>query len=108
MTKGRQLSSFKGIDLNSKIRDEVRNHERGELIYLGFDVIQFLVNFYLCWKRFCCWFDLGGYEFPPLFTKKRFTLISMEVVSSESVCYRGSLICLVPSCSQELWNSLTY
>ena len=70
MTKGRQLSSLKGIDLSPKIRDEVRRHERRKLIYLGLDVIQFLVNFFLCWKRFCCWFDLGGYEFPPLFTEK--------------------------------------
>ena len=81
--KGRRLSSFKGIDFNSKIRDEVRDHRRRELIYLGFAVIQFLVNFFLCWKRFCCWFDLGDMNSPSVH-QKRFNLI-MDVISSELV-----------------------
>ena len=77
----RKVLTVHTFDLSSKIRDEARDHERRDLIYLGLDVIQFLVKFYLCWKRF--W--LGGYEFPPLFTKKRFTLIVTEMIFSELV-----------------------
>ena len=81
--KGRRLSSFKGIDLSSKIRNEARDHERRELINPGFDVIQFLMNFFLYWKRFCCWFDLGDMNSPSVH-QKRFNLI-MDVISSELV-----------------------
>ena len=58
------------FDLSSKIRDEARDHEKRDLIYLGFDVIQFLVNFYLCRKRFWLWFDLGDINSPHCSPKK--------------------------------------
>ena len=107
MTKGRQLSSLKGIDLSSKLRDEVRNHEKRKLFYLGLDVIQFLVNFFLCLKRFCYWFDLGDMNSPLCSPKK----VYFDFHGSDFLrihCYCGSLICLVLSCYQELWKSLTY